>query len=76
MNSQIFPRANERLNKETHQQLLSAASAARRIRKSSAPREPAINFGPGARRPSLLEPLISAALTAAAAIQVALLVGI
>lgn len=73
MNSQFFPGANESLNKEAHQKLLSAASHTRRISKTAVPHR--LEIGPSVRQPRLLEPFLSAVLTAAIAVQVALLVG-
>ncbi len=78
MNAQFFPGSSENLNRQTHQRLLDESANARRIRKTTTEGEGnhSNDFGPGGRQPGLLEPLVSAVLTAALAFQIALLVGI
>ena len=72
MNGQFIPGSSETLNKQTHLRLLNEAASARRLRKSSASGNdaPPVKYAPHAPQPGLLEPLISAVLTAAFVIQV------
>ena len=78
MNSQFFPNSVEILNEQAHKRLLKEASRARLIKSLETVNKesPENNLGTGFRQPSLLEPALSAILTAAFAIQLAFLVAI
>lgn len=75
MNSQFLPGSGAQLNEQSHQRLLNEAGKVRRIRKAFADHSTEKQIGPSVPKPSLLEPLFSAILTAALALQLALLIG-
>ena len=74
MNGQYFPGSNEIQNNQAHKRMLREASRARQLRKAMPKKdiETSVKFSPRIPTPSLIEPLVSAVLTAAIVIQFAI----
>ena len=84
MNSQYIPGSAENFNQQTHARLLKDAAEARRLKGTGTgrlfKRQEKAELAPGLRanapQPTVLAPALSAVLTAAFALQVALLLAI